>query len=139
MLARYMGEHPGTDGPAGPRRRARHLRRRHPRQAFGLHGTVISVDSVAGPVLGSALAEADLLLGLLLAALSLFRGRRFSGGLAAQIVLGLLSGAFFLCWTLFLQQRLGLSPFRAASGFVLFPLAEIDGACPAGPPRARRT
>ncbi|GAA2654300.1 MFS transporter [Streptomyces lunalinharesii] len=189
-------------------------------KAFGLHGTVISVGSVAGPVLGGVLTEADLFglawrpiflinvplgvaallfgrrfladsrgeqalrldplgmalsaLGLLLIAyplsaggarhwpwwtfavvaagvavlaglvvqqrarsrtdgaplvvLSLFNGRRFSGGLSAQLVLGLLSGVFFLCWTLFMQQGLGLRPARAAVGFVLLSLAEIGGA-----------
>ncbi|WP_411127049.1 hypothetical protein [Streptomyces sp. x-19] len=109
-------------------------------KAFGRCGTVMSVGGVAGPVPGSVLAEADLFLGLLLAARSLFNRRQFSGGPAAQIVLGLLSDAFFLCWTLFLQHGPGLSPFRAANGFVLFPLAEIDGARPARPPpSARRT
>ncbi|WP_275465786.1 hypothetical protein [Streptomyces noursei] len=58
-------------------------------KAFGLYGTVRSVGSVAGPVLGSVLTEADLFLGLLLVALSLFNGRQFSGGLAARRVLGL--------------------------------------------------
>ncbi|MER7989857.1 MFS transporter [Streptomyces noursei] len=189
-------------------------------KAFGLYGTVMSVGSVAGPVLGGVLTEADLFglawrpifliniplgiaalllghgfltesrngqalrldplgmvlsaLGLLLVAyplsaggaqhwpwwtrtamaagvavlvglafqqraksrkdgsplvvVSLFSGRQFAGGLAAQLVLGLLSGVFFLCWTLFMQQGLGLSPLRAASGFVVFSLAEIGGA-----------
>lgn len=189
-------------------------------KAFGLYGTVISVGSVAGPVLGGVLTQADLFglgwrsiflinvplgvatvllghryltesrdrqaprldllgvalstLGLLLivyplsaggahrwpwwtfaamaagaavlavlvlhqrsktreggsplVVLSLFSGRPFSGGLAAQLVLGLLSGLFFMCWTLFMQQGLGLSPSRAAVGFLLLTLAEICGA-----------
>ncbi|GGM73939.1 MFS transporter [Longimycelium tulufanense] len=189
-------------------------------KAFGLYGAVMSVGSVAGPVLGGVLTQADLFglgwrsiflinvplgiaavllghryltesrnrqalrldplgmvlsaLGLLLIAyplsaggahhwpwwtftamaaglavlvglvfqqrsktrkdgsplvvLSLFSGRPFSGGLTAQLVLGLLSGLFFLCWTLFMQQGLGLSPSRAAIGFLLFTLAEIGGA-----------
>ena len=188
-------------------------------RAFGLYGTVMSVGSVAGPVLGGVLTQADLfglgwrsvflvnvplgiatvllgrrflaesrnrqalrldllgmvlsVLGLLLIAcplsaggarhwpwwtftamaaglavlaglvvqqrgktrkggsplvvLALFSGRSFSGGLAAQFVLGLLSGLFFLCWTLFMQHGLGLSPSRAAIGFLLFTLAEIGG------------
>lgn len=189
-------------------------------KAFGLYGTVMSVGSVAGPVLGGVLIQADLfglswrslflinvplgiatvllghrylteshnrqalrldLLGMVLSALgllliayplsaggshhwpwwtftamaagvavlvglvfqqrnktckdgsslvvlSLFSGRPFSGGLTAQLVLGLLSGLFFMCWTLFMQQGLGLSPLRAAIGFLLLTLAEIGGA-----------
>ncbi|MEV0528899.1 MFS transporter [Streptomyces sp. NPDC050439] len=189
-------------------------------KAFGLYGTVMSVGSVAGPVLGGLLVQADLFglswrsiflinvplgvatvvlgnrylsesrdrqalrpdptgmvlcaLGLLLIAyplsaggalgwpwwtftamsagaavlaglilqqraatrkgglplivLALFSGRPFSGGMAAQLVLGLLSGLFFMCWTLFMQQGLGLSPSRAALGFLLLTLTEIAGA-----------
>ncbi|MGW6316598.1 MFS transporter [Streptomyces sp. NPDC055099] len=189
-------------------------------KAFGLYGTVMSVGSVAGPVLGGFLVQADLfgltwrsifliniplgvaavvlghryisesrdrralrpdLLGMVLCALgllliayplsaggglgwpwwtftamsaggavlvvlvlqqraatrkgglplivlSLFSGRPFSGGMAAQLVLGLLSGLFFMCWTLFMQQGLGLSPSQAALGFLLLTLAEISGA-----------
>ncbi|MFE9411571.1 MFS transporter [Streptomyces sp. NPDC006704] len=52
----------------------------------------------------------------------------FSAGLSAQFVLGLLSGLFFMCWTLFMQQGLGMSPSRAAIGFLLLTLAEITGA-----------
>lgn len=63
-----------------------------------------------------------------LVVLSLFSRRPFSGGLTAQLVLGLLSGLSFLCWTLFMQQGLGLSPSRAAIGFLFFTLAEIGGA-----------
>ncbi|MFI2073629.1 MFS transporter [Streptomyces triculaminicus] len=189
-------------------------------KAFGLYGTVTSIGSVAGPVLGGILTQADLfglswrsiflinvplgiatvllghrylaesrnrhalrpdLLGMVLSALgllliayplsaggahhwpwwtftaiatgvaalvglvfqqraktrrggsplmvlSLFSNRPFSGGLTAQLVLGLLSGLFFMCWTLFMQQGLGLSPSRAAIGFLLLTLAEIAGA-----------
>ncbi|MEU7136763.1 MFS transporter [Streptomyces sp. NPDC046261] len=189
-------------------------------KAFGLYGTVMSIGSVAGPVLGGILTQADLFglgwrsiflinvplgiatvllghrymteshdrqalrldplgmvlcaLGLLLIAyplsaggahhwpwwtftamaagtgvlvglvfqqrtktrkdgsplmaLSLFSGRPFCGGLTAQLVLGLLSGLFFMCWTLFMQQGLGMSPSRAAIGFLLLTLAEIAGA-----------
>ncbi|MFE0107396.1 MFS transporter [Streptomyces sp. NPDC059009] len=189
-------------------------------KAFGLYGTVMSVGSVAGPVLGGMLTQADLFgltwrsiflinvplgiaavllgrryisesrdrralrldplgtvlsaLGLLLIAyplsaggalgrpwwtfaamtagaavlaglvlqqrsrtrrgssplmvLALFSGRPFCGGMAAQLVVGLLSGLFFMCWTLFLQQGLGLSPSRAAIGFLLLALTEITGA-----------
>ena len=72
-----------------------------------------------------------------LVVLSLFSGRPFSGGLSAQLVLGLLSGLFFLCWTLFMQRGLGWSPSRAAIGFLLFTLAEIGGAWLAMPAIAR--
>ncbi|MFJ9343044.1 MFS transporter [Streptomyces sp. NPDC101733] len=192
-------------------------------KAFGLYGTVLSIGSAAGPVLGGVLTQADLFglgwrsiflinvplgiatvllghrymtesrdmraprldplgmvlsaLGLLLIAyplsaggaqhwpwwtftamaagvavlvglvvqqrtrtreggyplleLSLFSGRPFSGGLTVQLVFGLLSGLFFMCWTLFMQQGLGMSPSRAAVGFLLLTLAEITGAWPA--------
>lgn len=59
---------------------------------------------------------------------ALFTQRVFSAGLAAQLVLGLLSGLLILCWTLYLQHGLGLSPARAAIVFALFALAEITGA-----------
>jgi hypothetical protein len=72
-----------------------------------------------------------------LVVLSLFSGRPFSAGLAAQLVLGLLSGLFFLCWTLFMQHGLGLSPSRAAVGFLLFTVAEIGGSWLAWPAVAR--
>ncbi|MCK8678474.1 MFS transporter [Streptomyces lichenis] len=60
--------------------------------------------------------------------LSLFRGRPFSGGLAAQLVHGLLCGLFFMTWTLYLQRGLGMSPFHAALAFVLLSLGELAGA-----------
>ncbi|MGW7189941.1 MFS transporter, partial [Streptomyces sp. NPDC054838] len=41
--------------------------------------------------------------------LSLFRGRQFSGGTAAQLMHGLLCGLFFMTWTLYLQRGLGMS------------------------------
>lgn len=66
--------------------------------------------------------------GSALLVLSLFSGRPFAAGLTAQLVLGLLSGLFFMCWTLYMQQGLGLSPSRAAVGFLLLTLAEISGA-----------
>ncbi|MCY0944801.1 MFS transporter [Streptomyces antarcticus] len=37
-----------------------------------------------------------------LVVLSFFKGKAFSGGLAAQLLLGLLSGMFFMTWTLYL-------------------------------------
>ncbi|MFE9404216.1 MFS transporter [Streptomyces sp. NPDC006530] len=60
--------------------------------------------------------------------LSLLRGRQFSGGLLAQLVLGLLCGLFFMTWTLYLQRGLGMSPFHAAIAFVLLSLGELAGA-----------
>lgn len=67
-----------------------------------------------------------------LVALSLFRGRQFSGGMAAQLTHGLLCGLFFMTWTLYLQRGLGMSPFRAALAFVLLSLGELAGATVAG-------
>ncbi|WP_244291387.1 MFS transporter [Streptomyces subrutilus] len=60
--------------------------------------------------------------------LSLLRDRQFSGGLSAQLMLGLLCGLFFMTWTLYLQHGLGLSPFHAALAFVLLSLGELAGA-----------
>ncbi|MFD7017574.1 MFS transporter [Streptomyces sp. NPDC059928] len=63
-----------------------------------------------------------------LVTLSVLRGRQFSGGLSAQLVLGLLCGLFFMTWTLYLQRGLGMSPFRAAVAFVLLAIGELAGA-----------
>ncbi|WPO70912.1 MFS transporter [Streptomyces sp. KN37] len=63
-----------------------------------------------------------------LVTLSLFRDRQFSGGLSAQLMLGLLCGLFFMTWTLHLQRGLGMSPFHAALAFVLLALGELAGA-----------
>ncbi|MEU2515732.1 MFS transporter [Streptomyces syringium] len=63
-----------------------------------------------------------------LIALSLFRGRQFSGGMAAQLMHGLLCGLFFMTWTLYLQRGLGMSPFHAALAFVLLSVGELGGA-----------
>ncbi|MFI8937974.1 MFS transporter [Streptomyces syringium] len=60
--------------------------------------------------------------------LSLFRGRQFSGGMAAQLMHGLLCGLFFMTWTLYLQRGLGMSPFHAALAFVLLSVGELAGA-----------
>ncbi|MFD0353408.1 MFS transporter [Streptomyces sp. NPDC127110] len=60
--------------------------------------------------------------------LSLFRNRQFSGGTAAQLMHGLLCGLFFMTWTLYLQQGLGMSPLHAAIAFVLLSLGELGGA-----------
>ncbi|MFD3872094.1 MFS transporter [Streptomyces sp. NPDC058623] len=63
-----------------------------------------------------------------LVVLSLFTGRAFSAGLATQLAFGLLSGAFFLSWALFMQDGLGLTPGQAATGFVAASLGEMGGA-----------
>ncbi|MFL4493084.1 MFS transporter [Streptomyces sp. VTCC 41912] len=60
--------------------------------------------------------------------LSLFQGRRFSGGAAAQLMHGLLCGLFFMTWTLYLQRGLGMSPLDAARAFVLLSIGELAGA-----------
>ncbi|MGW7274528.1 MFS transporter [Streptomyces sp. NPDC054864] len=60
--------------------------------------------------------------------LSLFQGRQFSGGTAAQLMHGLLCGLFFMTWTLYLQRGLGMSPVHAALAFVLLSLGELAGA-----------
>ncbi|MFE6666351.1 MFS transporter [Streptomyces sp. NPDC057697] len=60
--------------------------------------------------------------------LSLFHGRQFSGGMAAQLMHGLLCGLFFMTWTLYLQQGLGMSPVHAAIAFVLLSVGELAGA-----------
>ncbi|MGW8378452.1 MFS transporter [Streptomyces sp. ODS28] len=60
--------------------------------------------------------------------LSLFQRRQFSGGMAAQVMHGLLCGLFFMTWTLYLQRGLGMSPVHAALAFVLLSLGELAGA-----------
>ncbi|MEU7598137.1 MFS transporter [Streptomyces sp. NPDC039022] len=60
--------------------------------------------------------------------LPLFRSRQFSGGMAAQLMHGLLCGLFFMTWTLYLQHGLGMSPFHAALAFVLLSVGELGGA-----------
>ncbi|MFG2138606.1 MFS transporter [Streptomyces sp. NPDC048650] len=63
-----------------------------------------------------------------LVVLSLFQGKPFSGGLSAQLMLGLLSGMFFMTWTLYLQRGLDMSPLQAALAFVVIALGEMAGA-----------
>ncbi|WP_231626406.1 MFS transporter [Streptomyces apocyni] len=63
-----------------------------------------------------------------LVTLALFRGKQFSGGLSAQLMLGLLCGLFFMTWTLYLQRGLGMNPLMAAAAFVLLALGELAGA-----------
>ncbi|MEU1673845.1 MFS transporter [Streptomyces roseifaciens] len=63
-----------------------------------------------------------------LVVIALFKDKAFSAGLAAQFVFGLLSGVFFLTWTLFMQDGLALVPGQAALGFVAASLGEMGGA-----------
>lgn len=63
-----------------------------------------------------------------LVTLTLFRVRQFSGGMAADLLHGLLCGLFFMTWTLYLQRGLGMSPFHAALAFVLLSVGELGGA-----------
>ncbi|MBB5107253.1 MFS transporter [Streptomyces spectabilis] len=63
-----------------------------------------------------------------LVVMALFKSRSFTAGLSAQLVFGLLSGVFFLAWTLFLQDGLGFSPRQAATGFVAASVGEMAGA-----------
>ncbi|MEU6991027.1 MFS transporter [Streptomyces sp. NPDC046465] len=63
-----------------------------------------------------------------LVALSLFENKAFCGGLAAQMLMGLLSGLFFMTWTLYLQRGLGMSPLQAAAAFVVIACGEMGGA-----------
>ncbi|MFH8347870.1 MFS transporter [Streptomyces sp. NPDC018045] len=66
--------------------------------------------------------------GSALVALSLFQGKAFTGGLAAQLVFGLVSGVFLLTWTLFMQDGLGLSPGRFAPASVAISVGGMAGA-----------
>lgn len=66
--------------------------------------------------------------GSALVALSLFRSKAFSGGLAAQLVFGLVSGMFLLTWVLFMQSGLGLSPGQFAPASVAISIGGMAGA-----------
>jgi EmrB/QacA subfamily drug resistance transporter len=55
--------------------------------------------------------------------LSLFRIKSFSGGVAVQLMFGLVMGIFFLVWTLYMQIGLGWSPLRAGLTGVPFSVA----------------
>ncbi|MEU3724081.1 MFS transporter [Streptomyces sp. NPDC031705] len=66
--------------------------------------------------------------GSALVALSLFRSRAFAGGLAAQLVFGLVSGVFLLTWVLFMQSGLGLSPGQFAPASVAISIGGMAGA-----------
>ncbi|MCU1647810.1 MAG: transporter [Nocardia sp.] len=60
--------------------------------------------------------------------LSLFKVKQFSGGLSAQLMMGLLVGLFFMTWTLYLQRGLGMSALMAGLAFVLLAVGEFVGA-----------
>ncbi|MFI1253795.1 MFS transporter [Streptomyces netropsis] len=76
--------------------------------------------------------------GSALVALSLFRGKAFAGGLAAQLVFGLVSGVFLLTWTLFMQEGLGFSPARFAPGSIAVSIGGMAGAMLASKVAARQ-
>ncbi|MEU7191557.1 MFS transporter [Streptomyces sp. NPDC045369] len=66
--------------------------------------------------------------GSALVALSLFQGKAITGGLAAQLIFGLVSGVFLLTWTLFMQDGLGLSPGQFAPASVAISIGGMAGA-----------
>ncbi|MFF5130157.1 MFS transporter [Streptomyces syringium] len=76
--------------------------------------------------------------GSALVALSLFRGKAFAGGLAAQLVFGLVSGVFLLTWTLFMQEGLGFSPAEFAPGSIAVSIGGMAGAMLASKATARQ-
>ncbi|WP_199846636.1 MFS transporter [Streptomyces sp. CB01201] len=63
-----------------------------------------------------------------LMALSLFRSRAFAGGLAAQLVFGLMLGVFLLTWVLFMQDGLGLTPWQFAPANIAISVGGMAGA-----------
>ncbi|WP_433547149.1 MFS transporter [Streptomyces sp. CA-294286] len=66
--------------------------------------------------------------GSALVALSLFTSKAFAGGLAAQLVFGLVSGVFLLTWVLFMQSGLGLTPGQFAPASVAISIGGMAGA-----------
>ncbi|MFG2339553.1 MFS transporter [Streptomyces yangpuensis] len=66
--------------------------------------------------------------GSALVALSLFKSKAFAGGLAAQLVFGLVSGVFLLTWVLFMQSGLGLTPGQFAPASVAISIGGMAGA-----------
>ncbi|MFD3697963.1 MFS transporter [Streptomyces sp. NPDC058646] len=66
--------------------------------------------------------------GSALVALSLFESKAFAGGLAAQLVFGLVSGVFLLTWVLFMQSGLGLTPGQFAPASVAISIGGMAGA-----------
>ncbi|WP_336605665.1 MFS transporter [Streptomyces sp. BA2] len=63
-----------------------------------------------------------------LVVLSLFKGREYSGGLSAQLMLGSFCGLFFMTWTQYLQRGLRMSPFQGVVAFMTLALGELAGA-----------
>ncbi|MEW2575300.1 MFS transporter [Streptomyces syringium] len=76
--------------------------------------------------------------GSALVALGLFRSKAFAGGLAAQLVFGLVSGVFLLTWTLFMQEGLGFSPAEFAPGSIAVSIGGMAGAMLASKVAARQ-
>ncbi|EPH44163.1 MFS transporter [Streptomyces aurantiacus] len=66
--------------------------------------------------------------GSALVALSLFQSKAFTGGLAAHLVFGLVSGVLLLTWVLFMQSGLGLSPGQFAPASVAISIGGMGGA-----------
>ncbi|GAA2138706.1 MFS transporter [Kitasatospora kazusensis] len=55
--------------------------------------------------------------------LSLFRVKSFAAGIGVQLTFGVVTGIFFLVWTLYMQLGLGWSPLRAGLTGVPFSVA----------------
>ncbi|WP_246235577.1 MFS transporter [Streptomyces boluensis] len=55
--------------------------------------------------------------------LSLFKVKSFAAGAAVQLTFGLVTGVFFLVWTLYMQVGLGWSPLRAGLTGIPFSIA----------------
>ncbi|KPI23855.1 drug resistance transporter, EmrB/QacA subfamily [Actinobacteria bacterium OV450] len=55
--------------------------------------------------------------------LSLFKVKSFAGGIAVQLTFGLVTGVFFLVWTLYMQMGLGWTPLHAGSTGIPFSIA----------------
>ncbi|MFE4633604.1 MFS transporter [Streptomyces sp. NPDC056773] len=75
--------------------------------------------------------------GSALVALSLFRNRAFTGGLAAQLLFGLMLGVFLLTWVLFMQDGLGLTPWQFAPANIAISAGGMAGAMLASKGSAR--
>ncbi|MFF2044548.1 MFS transporter [Kitasatospora sp. NPDC058170] len=55
--------------------------------------------------------------------LSLFRVKSFAAGIGVQLTFGVVSGIFFLVWTLYMQLGLGWSPLKAGTTGIPFSIA----------------
>ncbi|MFI5620765.1 MFS transporter [Streptomyces sp. NPDC051567] len=55
--------------------------------------------------------------------LSLFKVRSFAAGIAVQLTFGIVTGIFFLVWTLYMQMGLGWSALRAGATGIPFSIA----------------